>query len=167
MPTGEIIKPDVRDAERLQGFPEGWTESAPERSRWSLIGNAVTVPVAQWLGGRLLEPGVHDTQRDRSWDTGTKRFPRSARFDGSKRYTVDIGGFPVWENRPHLHRFLRYPGTPLSVRATSGFLSRAEASSLRFAPGFLSAVRSHLEAMRASLASRPSLASAAALIAAE
>src|SRR5262245_38452626 len=55
MPGGQVIKPDIRDAERLQGFPEGWTTSAPERLRWSLVGNAVTVPVAQWLGRRLLE----------------------------------------------------------------------------------------------------------------
>ncbi len=167
MPTGQIIKPDIRDAERLQGFPEGWTKSAPERLRWSLIGNAVTVPVAQWLGGRLLKPSVHDKQRDQSWDASIKRFPRSARFDGSRRYIVDIGGFPVWKRRPHLHQFLKYSGTSLSIRATSGFLSRAEASSLRFAPGFLSAVRSHLETMRAASASHPSVASAAALIAAE
>lgn len=167
MPAGQVIKPDIRDAERLQGFPEGWTTSAPERLRWSLVGNAVTVPVAQWLGGRLLKPGIHNMQRDQSWETGSKRFPRSARFDGAKRYVVEIGGFPVWNHRPHLHQFLKYSGTPLSVRATSGFLSRAEASSLRFVPGFLAAVRSHLERMHAASVARPSVASGTGLVAAE
>jgi DNA (cytosine-5)-methyltransferase 1 len=75
-------------------------------------------------------------------------FPRAARFDGATRRVVDIGAFPVWADRRHLHQFLRHPGSPLSIRATAGFLSRAEASRLRFAPGFLDAVRSHLEQMQ-------------------
>src|SRR5262249_24796845 len=37
LPTGRIIKPDIRDAERLQGFPAGYTSGAPERLRWSLV----------------------------------------------------------------------------------------------------------------------------------
>jgi DNA (cytosine-5)-methyltransferase 1 len=46
LPSGRIITPDIRDAERLQGFSSGWTDPAEEVSRaslrWSLIGNAVT-----------------------------------------------------------------------------------------------------------------------------
>lgn len=148
MPDGRIIKPDIRDAERLQGFPSGWTERAPERLRWSLVGNAVSVPVAAWLGKRLIRPGKYDTDRDRSWPTKLGSFPRAARFDGATRHAVEIGQFPVWKKRLPLHEFLRHEGSPLSVRATAGFLSRAEASSLRFVPGFLEAVGSHLEHMR-------------------
>lgn len=169
MPTGNVIKPDIRDAERLQGFSAGWTAVAPERSRWSLVGNAVTVPVAKWLGKRLLRPSHYDRVRDRVW-TRYSRFPRSARFDGQNRHAVEIGSFPVWVDRPCLHEFLRFPGTPLSVRATSGFLSRAEASSLRFVPGFLDAVRSHLEKMKRELPERgkvPFRISAESLAAAE
>ena len=50
---GSITTPDIRDAERLQGFEADWTEPAAEvpgvrRShRWKLVGNAVSVPVAQ------------------------------------------------------------------------------------------------------------------------
>jgi len=148
MPSGEIIKPDIRDAERLQGFPEDWTAAAPERLRWSLVGNAVTAPVGAWLGRRLRAPGQYDSERDRPWAMKRGGFPRAARFDGAKRMVVEIGAFPVWAERHPLHQFLRYPGTPLSIRATSGFLSRAEASRLRFAPGFLDAVRSHLDHMQ-------------------
>lgn len=148
MPSGAIIKPDIRDAERLQGFPEDWTASAPERLRWSLVGNAVTAPVGAWLGRRLRAPGQYDSERDRPWAMKRGGFPSAARFDGEKRKVVDIGAFPVWADRPPLHQFLRYPGSPLSMRATAGFLSRAEASRLRFAPGFLEAVRSHLERMQ-------------------
>lgn len=154
MPSGEIIKPDIRDVERLQGFPADWTSVAPDRLRWSLVGNAVTVPVAEWLGRRLLEPGTYDRVRDKPWETRRGRFPRSARFDGATRHVVEIGDFPIWMARPHLHEFLQFEGTPLSVRATAGFLSRAEASSLRFVPGFLDAVRAHLKAMSAEQTAR-------------
>jgi DNA (cytosine-5)-methyltransferase 1 len=148
MPDGRIIKPDIRDAERLQGFDADWTASAPERLRWSLVGNAVTVSVAAWLGQRLKEPGYYELGRDRPWPAKERAFPKAARYDGKKRRAVEIGGFPVWMKRDHLHRFLRHDGTLLSVRATAGFLSRAEASSLRFAPGFLGAVQAHLARMR-------------------
>lgn len=147
MPNGGVIKPDLRDAERLQGFPIDWTAAAPERLRWSLVGNAVTAPVAEWLGRRLAEPGRYDQTRDRAW-VSHGAFPKAARFDGSTRKVVEIGPFPVWAKREPLHRFLKYPGTPLSARATAGFLSRAEASTLRFAPGFLDALHLHLDAMR-------------------
>jgi DNA (cytosine-5)-methyltransferase 1 len=154
LPTGDIVKPDVRDAERLQGFPADWTAVAPERQRWSLIGNAVTVPIARWLGHRLQMPGFYDQERDREWVRSSGAFPRAARYDGKRRYIVDIGDFPVWIARSPLDRFLDYPGVPLSVRATSGFLSRAEASSLRFMPGFLNAVRGHLLRMELSMRSK-------------
>lgn len=147
LPDGKIIKPDIRDAERLQGFDENWTAAAPERARWSLVGNAVTVPVAAWLGERLLSPGSYSKERDQHWSTKVKSFPRAARYDGRNRWAVEIGSFPVWNARRPLHQFLKYDGTALSVRATSGFLSRAKASSLRFVPGFLSAVQAHLTQM--------------------
>ncbi len=144
LPTGRVIKPDIRDAERLQGFPEGWTEVAPERTRWSLIGNAVTVPVAAWLGARLAKPGRYALRLDRPWSSKPGSFPKSARFDGKTRYAVEAGSYPVFVGREPLHQFLRHEGTSLSTRATAGFLSRAEASSLRFVPGFLDGIRDHL-----------------------
>ena len=148
MPDGRIIKPDIRDAERLQGFPSDWTASAPERQRWSLVGNAVSLPVAAWLGKRLKKPGYYETEPDRAWPTKQRSFPRAARYDGRARHAVEISDFPVYKKRPALHEFLKHPGTPLSVRGTAGFLPRAEASSLRFVPGFLDAVRAHLAHMR-------------------
>jgi DNA (cytosine-5)-methyltransferase 1 len=148
LPDGSIIKPDIRDAERLQGFPADWTLSAPERLRWSLVGNAVTVPVGAWLGSRLGNPGRYERARDREWVLRRGAFPRAARYDGTSRKIVEIGAYPQWRKREPLHRFLKYDGTPLSARAAAGFLSRAEASSLRFVPGFLDAVRAHLVVMR-------------------
>lgn len=157
LPSGAIIKPDIRDTERLQGFQENWTNAAPERLRWSLVGNAVTVPVARWLGQRLIEPGFYFGDQDAPWPEKRGSFPKAARFDGSKRHVVNIGAFPTWAKRQPLHRFLRHEGSSLSARATAGFLSRAEASSLRFVPGFLDAVRDHLCRMRSHVSALPQL----------
>jgi DNA (cytosine-5)-methyltransferase 1 len=150
LPSGKVIKPDIRDAERLQGFPEDWTKPAEGVARaslrWSLVGNAVTVPVAAWLGRRLNQPGFYFGDLDMPWPKKTA-WPRAARYDGRRRIAVNIGAHPVWAKRAPLHRFLRYEGAPLSARATAGFLSRTEISSLRFVPGFLDAVRAHLRQM--------------------
>jgi DNA (cytosine-5)-methyltransferase 1 len=162
LPSGKIIKPDIRDAERLQGFPEDWTKPAEQvgRSslRWSLVGNAVTVPVAAWLGRRLSQPGFYFSDRDMLWPTKTA-WPKAARYDGERRIAVDIGMHPVWKKRQPLHKFLRYDGAALSARAAAGFLSRTETSCLRFPPGFLEAVRAHLRIMERSalvpIVSRP------------
>ena len=53
-----IVTPEIRDAERLQGFPEDWTlpgVGAGRRAgaRWKMVGNAVSVPVAEWIGRQL------------------------------------------------------------------------------------------------------------------
>lgn len=144
MPDGTVITPAIEDAERLQGFPGGWTAAAAARLRWSLVGNAVTVPVAAWVGGRLATPGCYDVARDRIWPAGVGTFPAAARFDGVRRHRVEVGEHPVSVERPPLHAFLRHAGKPLSERATRGFLARARASTLRFAPGFLERVEAHL-----------------------
>jgi DNA (cytosine-5)-methyltransferase 1 len=150
LPNGAVITPDIRDAERLQGFPEEWTEPArgvaKASLRWSLIGNAVTVPVARWLGERLALPGSYEFGRDREFAHG-QRWPRAARFDGAKRHSVEINGFPVWKQRVPLVEFLRYSGKPLSARATRGFLSRTYRAKLRFPSGFQDRLREHLFAM--------------------
>lgn len=147
MPDGSVVTPDIRDAERLQGFPIDWTSPASSvaraSSRWSLIGNAVTTPVAAWLGERLSVPGDYDFSRDRVMPPGG-RWPRAARFDCTGRKAVEIGPFPKWVERPSLAAFMQYPGKPLSIRATRGFLERTDRSALRFVPGFRERVRAHL-----------------------
>jgi DNA (cytosine-5)-methyltransferase 1 len=150
MPDGSIITPDIRDAERLQGLAVDWTVPAEAVARpsirWSLVGNAVTVPVAAWLGARLAAPGAFDRSRDRALATGD-RWPKAARFDGQRRRAVEIGLYPVWEPRPPIVEFLCHPGKLLSARATRGFLSRTERSTLRFVPGFQDRLRAHLARM--------------------
>ena len=148
LPDGPIIKPDIRDAERMQGFPEDWTAPAETVARpgmrWGLVGNAVSVPVAHWIGRRLLEPGKYDDDRDRQLPVvGT--LPKAARFDGTRRHAVAIGPDPLGIRSKPLASFLRHGGEPLSRRATAGFLSRTRVATLRFPPGFISAVEAHLQ----------------------
>jgi DNA (cytosine-5)-methyltransferase 1 len=43
------------ECERLQGFPDGWTAGAgqSDSARYRQLGNAVCVPVAEWIGRRI------------------------------------------------------------------------------------------------------------------
>jgi len=147
MPDGRIVKPDIRDAERLQGFPENWTSPAEAVAkpglRWSLVGNAVSVPVAAWIGEKLNRPGRYDPMLDRGFPE-TGKLPRAARHDGKRRFAVNIGADPLGLKAPSLASFLHYTGVMLSARATAGFLSRTRVARLKFPPGFIAAVEAHL-----------------------
>jgi len=44
-----------RECERLQGFPDDWTASQSDSQRYKQMGNAVAVPVVQWIVSRLVE----------------------------------------------------------------------------------------------------------------
>ncbi|MBK6941512.1 MAG: DNA (cytosine-5-)-methyltransferase [Planctomycetes bacterium] len=147
MPDGRIVTPSLRDAERLQGFPVDWTEPAERvvraSMRWKLIGNAVSVPVASWLGRRLAAPGtaaVAGSLRLRA----KSPWPNAAFNVGEGRFSVDVSMWPVSAEQLSLAEFVRWP-RPLSIRAASGFLARARNSSLRFPPGFLRAIERHIE----------------------
>lgn len=150
MPSGGIAKPDLRDAERLQGFNVDWTKPAEEAKRpsfrWTLVGNAVTADVAHWVGARLGTPGDDFETHGRELKRGSK-WPRAAWNVGSGRFAADISMWPAAIPIPPLAEFLQFPTVPLSPKATAGFLSRATKSSLRFPPGFLEAVAAHLEAV--------------------
>ena len=43
------------ECERLQGFPDRWTEGQADTHRYKQMGNAVAVPVVSWLVNRLME----------------------------------------------------------------------------------------------------------------
>jgi len=47
------------ECERLQGFPDGWTQlgGTPDSRRYAALGDAVTVPVAEWIGRRIMLAG--------------------------------------------------------------------------------------------------------------
>jgi len=149
MPDGTVIRPGIRDGERLQGFDADWTLPAETVSRssarWSLVGSAVSVPVAEWIGRRLQAPGPYDEQRDRAFPQSS-RLPRAARFDGRQRRGVEIGVDPIGVHAPPLTDFLSDASGQqlLSAKATAGFLRRTRRAKLRFEPGFIEAVERHL-----------------------
>lgn len=41
------------EKERLQGFPDGWTRGISDTQRHKCLGNAITVPVVEYIMGRL------------------------------------------------------------------------------------------------------------------
>jgi DNA (cytosine-5)-methyltransferase 1 len=40
---------------RLQGFPDNWNDDQTDSQRYRQMGNAVCVPVAEWIGRRITE----------------------------------------------------------------------------------------------------------------
>lgn len=148
---GSITTPHIIDAERLQGFDEHWTAPAIEvpgvrrTHRWKLVGNAVSVPVAEWIGRRL-------TAKTSQVPTGTPlprgvSWPNAAWGHKGRVYAVDASSFPERKKAQTLRQFLSASRAPLSHRATSGFLSRALISGLRFEEGFLADVKRHVRRM--------------------
>jgi len=42
------------ECERLQGFPDGWTSGQADSNRYKQMGNAVAVPVVEWIISRMV-----------------------------------------------------------------------------------------------------------------
>jgi DNA (cytosine-5)-methyltransferase 1 len=155
LPLGEegrrLVKPGIEEAERLQGFPAGWTDVAlDERAlktgvRWKLVGNAVSVPVAKWLGGRLLRPGSHDSSATPVLEPG--RWPPAAWGQpGNERHRVGVSIWPKNLKYRHLTEVVDVEvATALSHTAASGFLSRLNRGTLRAPEDFRLDVKRHVE----------------------
>lgn len=139
-----IVTPDIRDAERLQGFPVNWTrvssaDKTSERARWRLVGNAVSVPTARWIADSISNPSsvpvaFDRAPRDMSW-------PKAAFGWNTRKYAVDIDTM-TGSHEPILS-FLKYEPTELSFAATNGFRRRYEKSNLRKDDDFIAALRRH------------------------
>lgn len=147
-PVGrQLVTPLIEDAEALQGFPRGWTEPGqPDGKRngprWKLVGNAVSVGVAHWLGTRLAEPG-EPNREGRPFDK--KKWPTAAWGSNGKAWASPMSMWPVARPYTHLLDVVdAETAVPLSLRATAGFLSRTERSTLRFDPDFRVALKDHV-----------------------
>ncbi len=46
------------ECERLQGFPDGWTEGISDTQRYKCLGNAVTVNVIEEIGKRIIQKNL-------------------------------------------------------------------------------------------------------------
>ena len=52
--TNPIRRLTPTECERLQGFPDNWTEGQADSHRYKQMGNAVAVPVVSWIVNRLM-----------------------------------------------------------------------------------------------------------------
>lgn len=57
--TTKVRRLTPLECERLQGFPDGWTEGQSDTHRYKQMGNAVAVPVVDWIIS-----GIVDTIKD-------------------------------------------------------------------------------------------------------
>jgi DNA (cytosine-5)-methyltransferase 1 len=57
--TTQVRRLTPLECERLQGFPDGWTEGQSDTHRYKQMGNAVAVPVVEWIIS-----GIVDTIKD-------------------------------------------------------------------------------------------------------
>jgi DNA (cytosine-5)-methyltransferase 1 len=146
MPDGFVGTPDIRDAERFQGFDEDWTLPAAEGHRnsvrWRLVGNAVSVNVAEWLGKKVLAPMPYDAGKDEPMPAVS--WPMAAWNIGSGRFASGASTSPAIRKGQGLDEFLLHPLKPLSEKATKGFLARARKGNLWFPDGFLNRLDQHL-----------------------
>jgi hypothetical protein len=86
-----------------------------------LVGNAVSVPVAEWIGGHLASPGVFDARHATAIDHGAG-WPKAAWGAKGRIHACAASTFPVASPPIALAAFLAYPVSPLSARATMGFI---------------------------------------------
>ena len=151
LPSGRVATPTIEAVERLQGFPDGWTsalrERAARRHRWRLVGNAVSVPVAEWLGRRLTEPGCYDGGEDTPLDP-KGAWPGAAwNIEGGRegrRVANGVTEHPVQRRLGRISAFATEHWPPLSERGLRGFARRAREGRLKYPPGFLDALEANL-----------------------
>ncbi len=154
-PDGEVLTPSLAAGEELQGFIAGWTEAADGKagrnSRWRMIGNAVSVPVAEWVAARIKAPGtVLDFEESEIEPAG--RWPSAGWNVGDGRVGAICSEKPVNREISSISKFRDVSWPRLSERAITGFIRRAESANLRMPDGFLAALRG---AKRKSVEVRP------------
>ena len=151
LPSGRVATPTIEAVERFQGFPPGWTstlrENRSRRHRWRLIGNAVSVPVAEWIGRRLAEPGSYDGNQDETLDP-SKPWPDAAwNMEGdrdTRKVAAAVSDHPVRRRRGRISAFATDRWPDLSQRALRGFTRRARIGRLKYPAGFLDALEAKL-----------------------
>jgi len=53
--NGTVRRLTPVECERLQGFPDDWTAGQSDSSRYKQMGNAVAVPVVEWVIGNICD----------------------------------------------------------------------------------------------------------------
>ena len=152
---GRVVLPSLRDAERLQGFAPGWTAAADsitdapgsKGARWRLAGRAVPPAMSEWLGRSLRLQEEADAP-ERTPIVAGKSWPKAGWGSSEGRWKHTASAFPVRRPLPDLERWLDTDSaTPLSARATRGFLKRFQSGSLRRPPGLIQTLERHARRM--------------------
>lgn len=145
--------PDIRDAEKLQGFSEDWTLPAMELpkakrgDRWHLVGNAVCVNMSHWLAKNIMNPGEFDDSIAK--EIHRKKWPKAAYGYEGRVFEVNVGLWPVDNHSVPLRDYLQYPLKPLSEKGMKGFYSRAITSELiNYPERFIKSMERYLEAIK-------------------
>jgi DNA (cytosine-5)-methyltransferase 1 len=135
--------PGIIDAERLQGFSANWTLPVtdihfPDRVRWRLIGNAVSVPIAHWIGKRLKAVEKNTAFEIEIAEKSHSRRPNMGRGGPGRPFVqthLEFEG-PAKPKRALISDFAFRDSKPLSLRAASGFLERLVESPLHVEKAF-------------------------------
>ena len=149
---GTAGTPTIRDAERLQGFQPGWTDVTRDGSgiregmRWRMVGNAVSVPLARWLGDTLAEERTWTPPPDLAEMRLDRPLPRGGSGSTAGRYVVDCSTHVEVAAHKKISDFLEEPLKPLSPRALSGYVRRAYSAKRNWPDGFLEALEAQAEA---------------------
>lgn len=143
---GEVLSPSLSGCELLQGFTPGWITASASRGdkrnpEWSMIGNAVSVPVARWIAYRIKSPGILLDFQQAPLSDGA-RWPNAAFNVGKGRQRIDASDKPASIACPSISQFRDRTWTRLSERALNGFIRRATEGNLRMPEGFLDALKS-------------------------
>jgi len=147
--SGSFRTPGIEDAERLQGFAAGWSAAATEKARgervrWRLVGNAVSVPVAAWVGERLQAAGASSLAYH---EHGSEILAKhNAAWGGpgrATRYLPNAAEGPGDHRRSTVASFGLKDAAPLSLRAAEGFLRRYMKSGLTKNAAFAQALTTH------------------------
>lgn len=146
----DFVTPTITDAEALQGFKRNWTSPAEllpggSRVRWRLIGNAVSVPVAKWLGRQLTSQVEHDLPEALRL-TDDAPWPTACFGEHGKRFKVDSSEWPGRRSYVSLSEFLSKDAPPLSLRAAAGFMLRLNRSRLQVPEQFRHDLSKYCEA---------------------
>lgn len=132
-PNGTVAMPNICDAEALQGFPRNWTLPAEEirkkSARWKLIGNAVTVDTVSWIANKIGHPSLYDCSKDKIHVPGTN-WPKAAWCIESDIYESESTFYPLRINYK-LEDYIQETMTPLSLKATNGFVKRLQEGHLK------------------------------------
>jgi len=62
-PKSRIRRLTPRECERLQGFPDDWSEGVSDTQRYKMMGNAVSVPVIEAIGREILKKEIKNGNR--------------------------------------------------------------------------------------------------------